>query len=204
MSHVPSCVSVVFPGIVNDVSKFMNMIGGLNSLEKVFNSRSDRLEMRFRPEDVYSHAVYGDRVFVVCYCCAARLCSAFRITCSNITESAAQVKVDQILVKVKRKRVVYDDGSDEVSFSTTVTGVIDHSYQFTSMCDFQYLPMERTSGGAYVSVMSELIPPDALDPEAKDKTFRAKAPLRILPTIFSPIRHAGRVLLQVGSEPHVS
>jgi hypothetical protein len=59
---VPNCISVVFPGIVNHVDKFLDLIGGITALEKVTSSRSDRLEMRFRPLDVHSHAVYGDRV----------------------------------------------------------------------------------------------------------------------------------------------
>lgn len=61
---IKSLVSVQFPGVVQDVSKFLPMIGGLSTLQKVYNSRSDRLELRFRPHDVYSHAVYGDKVLV--------------------------------------------------------------------------------------------------------------------------------------------
>lgn len=60
-------LSVEFPGLVKDVTRFMELIGGQKNLEKVYNSRSDRLELRFRPQDVYSHPVYGDKVCLLLF-----------------------------------------------------------------------------------------------------------------------------------------
>jgi general transcription factor 3C polypeptide 5 (transcription factor C subunit 1) len=90
-----------------------------------------------------------------------------------------------MLVKVKRKTITYEDGSVDVLFDTKIMGLIEYSYQFTSMCDFQYLPMERTASGSYKSIVDDVIPADPFDPDGHQQEFNANAPLRILPTTFT-------------------
>ena len=159
--EVQTLMSVEFPGVVNNLERMMSMIGGHECLESVFNSCSSRLQLRFRPQDVYCHAVHGDRV-----------------------------AVQQILVKFRRKLVTYDDGSTEEVTEAETLGVLDSSYVFQSLCDFQYLPMKRidsseSSQAEYVSIKDEVIPRDPFNPCLEDKNFNESSPMFILPTILS-------------------
>lgn len=155
-------MSLEFPGVVNNLDRMMDMIGGHDKLETVFNEPGSRLQLRFRPEDVYAHAVHGECI-----------------------------PVQQVLVRFKRKRLTYNDGSTEEVTTSEVIGVIESSFIFQSLCDLQYLPMKRVDGGntsknpKYISIKENIIPSDPYNPEnLDDKDFNPTAPLFILPTIF--------------------
>jgi general transcription factor 3C polypeptide 5 (transcription factor C subunit 1) len=159
---IEKLMSVEFPGVIEDLENMMSMIGGLDSLERTFH-KEERLQLRFRPEDVYAHAVHGDLI-----------------------------PVHQMMVKFRRKLITYDDGSEEEITEPVIIGAIEQSYVFQSLCDFQYLPMKRIdqssspSNPSYVSIRDQLIPSDPYDYEnLHNKEFNASAPLFILPTLFS-------------------
>ena len=182
---VRDLLCIQFPGIVNNVDKMLTMIGGLEKLLKCYKSQGDRLELRFRPDDVYCRGVYGDKVII-----------------------------DQVLVKVIKKTVTYSDGSNDVTYNAKVIGICRSCYTYTSLMDFQYLPMERVTSSlaesgdteppptkkrkmkkkhpqvetsvescSYRSIANEAIPNDPFDPSTNYE-MNESAPLVILPAIF--------------------
>ena len=56
-----SLVSVEYPGWVENVDEMVLTLGGLKTLSKVFNESNRRLELRFRPEDVFCKPTCGER-----------------------------------------------------------------------------------------------------------------------------------------------
>jgi len=158
MDTMKNIVSVEFPGVVNNVDRMVEMLGGMESLEKAVNTSGTRLQLRFRPEDMYCHAVHGD---------------------CNPTNN--------LLVKFKRKRILYSDGSKEEKTEAEIVGIIGTTYTFTSLCDFQFLPMKKVEGSLkYVSIKEDVIPSKVYDSaNTNDKEFNYSAPVFILPIIFS-------------------
>ncbi|XP_015901601.2 uncharacterized protein LOC107434631 isoform X1 [Ziziphus jujuba] len=52
--------AVHYPGYPSSMSRAIETLGGTEGIHKAHNSQSNRLELRFRPEDPYSHPAYGD------------------------------------------------------------------------------------------------------------------------------------------------
>ena len=53
---------VEYPGVVDNVSHMLDTLGGIESVSEVFLSPNRRLELRFRPEDVFCKPACGERV----------------------------------------------------------------------------------------------------------------------------------------------
>ena len=53
---------IEYPGIVNDVSKAVESLGGMENVCRVNRDNSRRLELRFRPEDAYCKPTCGEKV----------------------------------------------------------------------------------------------------------------------------------------------
>ncbi len=158
--NIKRLVCIEYPGIVENVSSMLQTLNGINGIENTYNNESDRLELRFRPEDLYSHSTFGDR---------------------NPSNS--------LFVKfIRRKK---SDGSYE--YDAKIIGFVETCYQFKSLADFQYLPMSKTDEEMsnkcqYKSIIDELIPKDPFNVEVSDfsqRKFDGKAPLFVIPTIFS-------------------
>lgn len=180
MDNVRDVLCVQFPGIVQNVEKMLKMIGGVDKLLKTYKSQQDRLELRFRPDDDFCRGVYGDKVVI-----------------------------DQVVVKVVKKTIKYSDGSKDVTFSTQVIGICRCCYVYTSLMEFQYLPMERVEISnndvrpskrkkmkkspaktddvpqkfCYKSIANQAIPNDPFD-ASTNYELNETAPLMILPAIF--------------------
>ena len=55
-------VCIEYPGIVENVGNMIHTLNGLQAIENTYNNEDNRLELRFRPDDIYSHPVFGDRI----------------------------------------------------------------------------------------------------------------------------------------------
>ena len=62
VKNVKKLMCIEYPGIVQNVSNMMTTLNGISSIETTFNNPNDRLELKFRPEDKYSHPTFADRV----------------------------------------------------------------------------------------------------------------------------------------------
>lgn len=175
---VRNLLCVEFPGIVQNVEKMLPMIGGVEKLTKCYKSQGDRLELRFRPDDDFCRGVYGDKI-----------------------------SIDQVLVKVIKKTIKYSDGSSDITYTTKVIGICRSCYKYTSLMDFQYLPMERVfevrpetgqrkkkrmrkddvqteaASCSYKSIKDDVIPSDPFDPSTNYE-LNEMATTFILPALF--------------------
>lgn len=153
---IQDLMCIEYPGTIKNVDRLIEAVGGRETLAKTFRSENARLELRLRPSSTYCHGVFGDRV---------------------VTQ--------HLLIKFKRKTTHYSDGSKEVSITPQIVGYIGTTYIFDSLVDFQYLPMVKSSGNNYESIIEKILPSNPLDPDAEDGKFDPEAPVFILPAIFS-------------------
>ena len=60
-SPYPNLVCVEYPGKVNKVDKMVATLGGLETVNRVAQNPNRRLELRFRPDDVFCKPTCGER-----------------------------------------------------------------------------------------------------------------------------------------------
>ena len=116
MSSPKKLILIEYPGVVKNVDKMLQTLGGLDNLKKVFSNSSLRLQLKFRPNDPFAHCAIADKL-----------------------------QVNNLLVRTTRKRITYADGSSEIKYETNIVGVIEATYRFKTLADFQWLPLERTN-----------------------------------------------------------
>ena len=109
----PSLVCVEYPGLVKDVSAMIDTLGGLDNIGRVVSEPNRRLELRFRPDDVFCKPTCGER--------------------SSDTNS--------FLLRVKRMRNKREPTRTKIE--TEIVGTVATTFKFQNLCDFQYLPMQR-------------------------------------------------------------
>ncbi|XP_035628124.1 general transcription factor 3C polypeptide 5-like isoform X1 [Oncorhynchus keta] len=61
LSEDNKLVCVEYPGIISNVDKMLESIGGIQGMSKTYADPSRRLELRFRPQDPFCHPVCGNR-----------------------------------------------------------------------------------------------------------------------------------------------
>lgn len=54
-------VGVEYPGYIKDENHMLETLGGEETVSRTFSNSSRRLELSFRPEDPYAHALCADR-----------------------------------------------------------------------------------------------------------------------------------------------
>ncbi|XP_014666091.1 PREDICTED: general transcription factor 3C polypeptide 5-like [Priapulus caudatus] len=152
-------VLVEYPAVVMNVDKMLTSLGGENAVSRANADPSRRLELRFRPQDIFCKPACGDRF--------------------NTTN---------LLMKVVRRRKKKSSGlgaerrEPEVTLHAEILGVVDTTYRFQSMVDFQYLPMQRNADGTkFDSVYKDIVPQKIEMPGWLSQS----APLFVPPLIFS-------------------
>ncbi|XP_053214230.1 general transcription factor 3C polypeptide 5-like [Panonychus citri] len=156
MSQFKELVSIEYPGIVKNLDRMMETIGGTEKLNETFKKQGSRLELSPRP-DIFSHPMLGDKV-----------------------------PTNNLLVKCIEKTITDDQGNVKKIYETKIIGFISFSYKFKALADFQYLPMERINFDSnkprYKSRYNDIIPES---PFSSLSSFNPDAPLLVLPTILS-------------------
>ncbi|XP_076066865.1 general transcription factor IIIC subunit l(2)37Cd [Oratosquilla oratoria] len=123
-------VCIEYPGMVNSVDNMIETLGGIQKISKIYCEDNRRMELRFRPNDVYCKPTCGER--------------------HNSTA---------LLIKVVRRRkkkkltspnpkAEEEEPKPEESLHTTLMGVVHTTYRFNNMCDFQYVPVSVTEDRA--------------------------------------------------------
>lgn len=126
---LPGLVCVEYPGVARDPEKVVKTLGGLETLAQVLEEPNRRMELRFRPEDVFCKPTCGER----------HSGSSF-------------------LLKVKKRKLKPGRGvgKPEIIHETVVEGAVTDCYRFNNLCDFQYLCMERVKDGGHKSLYNEV------------------------------------------------
>lgn len=117
LNHNPipnNLICIEYPGIVKNVDKMLETLGGIDQLNKVYSNSSLRLQIKFRPKNPYSHSAIGDKV-----------------------------QLNNLLARTVKKKITYTDGTFEFKYETIIVGLIETTFRFKTLADFQYLPIER-------------------------------------------------------------
>ncbi|XP_064649634.1 general transcription factor 3C polypeptide 5-like [Lineus longissimus] len=122
-------VCVEYPGIVKNVDRMLETLGGIRSVSRVVADQTRRLGVSFRPGDCYCKSAYADRFSSVGF-----------------------------VMKVRRKKVKgQESGQEEFKYDAEVVGIVDTMFKFEALMDFQYLPMMRTKQDTYKSIRDQLV-----------------------------------------------
>ena len=133
-------ICIEYPGLVQNADTMINTLGGQQALLKAFEDSNRRLELRFRPDDIFSKPACSERnnttsllVKVTRY---KKVNKGSNCNCAGIAKTVAA-----------EKETLFDEnkGGDNVTnkFETQLMGNIKTTYSFPNMSDFQYLPTER-------------------------------------------------------------
>lgn len=180
-------VLVEYPGIVQNVEKMINTLGGIRKISEVFSTENKRLELRYHPENPYNKPANGD---------------AYRGGNGILFK-----------VKIKKRRIKTENQPNQTSKSVadvTILGQVSKVYRFNSLCDFQYLPLMKDPNKEMRFVLNELLPPK---PKESDEFFNTPNDFLFLPPFsFSKIdtvytrffrdnQHTGKIDLLKSSNP---
>merc|ERR1719220_327061 len=58
---IPELVCIEYPGVVNSTDKMLETLGGLETIAQVLEEPNRRLELRFRPDDVFCKPTCGEK-----------------------------------------------------------------------------------------------------------------------------------------------
>ncbi|KAF2904878.1 hypothetical protein ILUMI_01295 [Ignelater luminosus] len=118
---------IEYPGMVENVDRMIETLGGMHSIEMAVGNHNRRLELRFRPDDIFSKPCWGDKEF--------NPGVLVKIT-------VRKPKVEVSVPSSSKNNDVDPDHS--TTYHYQVMGVTAMTFRFTRMCDFQYLPLLPT------------------------------------------------------------
>ena len=113
---IPELVCIEYPGVVNSTGKMLETLGGLETIAQVLEEPNRRLELRFRPDDVFCKPTCGEKQ----------------------TDSSFLIRVKKKKLKPGREP---SEDRPAVKTEVKVEGIVTDNYKFNNLCDFQYLPM---------------------------------------------------------------
>jgi len=150
-------VCVEYPGVVRDSQAMVETLGGLANIAQVLEEPNRRLELRFRPDDVFCKPTCGEKV-----------------------------NQSSFLLRVKRKRLKAGregSGKPATVLHSSIVGAVTDCYKFSNLCDFQYLAMaKREEGAAHSSIYSQVYSDRRL---VSTSWLDKDAPLFLPPAAFS-------------------
>ncbi|XP_078350736.1 general transcription factor 3C polypeptide 5-like [Oculina patagonica] len=106
-------VGVEYPGYIRDENHMLETLGGEDTVSRTYSNSARRLELSFRPEDPYAHAVCGDRY-----------------------------PTANLLLRVKRWKKKQREATsepEEVKYEQEILGIVGNTFKFEVMADYQYL-----------------------------------------------------------------
>ncbi|XP_041369834.1 general transcription factor 3C polypeptide 5-like [Gigantopelta aegis] len=150
-------VCVEHPAVIKNLDRALQSLGGTKEISKTYNQETKRLELHCRPDDPYCKPAYGDRC-----------------------------KTTNLLMKVKRRQKRTKEHGESVEdsyeYCVEILGIVDTTYKFQAMADFQYLPMTRNEDGSYKSLLDKLMLKSFVK---KSEFLKRDPPLFLTPLIFS-------------------
>lgn len=96
-------VGIEYPGYIKDENQMLETLGGEETVAKTYSSPGRRLELSFRPDDPYCHAVCGDRY-----------------------------STPNLLLRVKQRKKKSRDGSNQstvVKYEQEILGIVANTFK---------------------------------------------------------------------------
>nr|XP_019554547.2 general transcription factor 3C polypeptide 5 [Aedes albopictus] len=148
-------VCIEYPGVVRNPDRMMETLGGAAELSTAICAEKRRLELRFRPESIYSKPAFGDR--------------------SHKTG---------LVLRIKTLRKRSQPNEVEIR-SLEIAGRVGLVFKFESMCDFQLLPAFRNKTTTAVECMYEQLVPKGASTTALADDGSDNVPYFLPPITFS-------------------
>ena len=152
-------VCVEYPGVVRSPDNMINTLGGLDTIAQVLEEPNRRLELRFRPEDVFNKPTCGEKH----------------------ADTSLLIRVKKKKLKPGRKPT---EERPAEKCEVKVEGLVTDCYKFNNLCDFQYLPMVYSpSENTHTDIYDQVYPGNA---KLVPTTWLAQeSPLFVPPAAFS-------------------
>lgn len=148
--------AVHYPGYPSSTSRAIQTLGGSEAILKARSSKSNKLELRFRPEDPYSHPAFGEvhpcnnLLLKISKKKTSQPCDGQSPKLSNQTfehplHDAAdvgnvpeihQVESDSV---VGRKEAEKQKSEDQVNLFADMVARVSEAYHFGGMADYQHV-----------------------------------------------------------------
>lgn len=148
--------AVHYPGYSSSTSRAIQTLGGSEAILKARSSKSNKLELRFRPEDPYSHPAFGEvrpcnnLLLKMSKKKTSQPCDGQSPKLSNQTfkhplHDAAdvgnvpeihQLESDSV---VSRKEAEKQKSEDQVNLFADIVARVSEAYHFDGMADYQHV-----------------------------------------------------------------
>ncbi|KAJ3106405.1 hypothetical protein HDU97_006390 [Phlyctochytrium planicorne] len=106
---------IEYPGLVEDVDSAIKTLGGSKAIEKAFAQDLGHLELRYRPDDEFSHPIYGDVIN----------------TCNLMLK---------VTTRRRKRRQGERPREDDVVVKSEIVGLVTKTCRFRAIADYQTLP----------------------------------------------------------------
>lgn len=156
-------VCIQYPGVVVNESNMLRTLGGIQNISTAYCEKNRRLELRFRPDDVYCKPTCGEK--------------------HNKLSLLVKVKIrrKRQTSTVSSKSNTLPSESDIISTELSVLGKVTTTFTFKNLCDFQYLPIGRDASGTMQNIYDSLVPM-GIPPS---DWLKQRATLFLPPAVFS-------------------
>ncbi|XP_076455107.1 general transcription factor 3C polypeptide 5-like [Babylonia areolata] len=162
-------VCIEYPGIVQNVDKALQTLGGIKAVNKSIKDETKRLEMHFRPADIYCKPA-----------CGTSHKTAGVIL--HVRRRKRQPRKKGSMVRSGARGNAGDCHDDGYEYKVDILGTVFSAIRFEGMCDFQYLPVSRREDGSYENHLDKLVMRKFLPEE---DYMSLDAPVFLSPIMFS-------------------
>lgn len=175
-SQLEPVLMIEYPGFVKNVDKALATMGGLSSIEKVSKNEKDRLELKFRKSDPYSHPALGDR--------NAKKCLVLRLTRRTQQAERSNQEVSIEVIGKVQASYSFDTLAEFQFLPMQRTNMVDIFKSDELNRGVQWTRTRESLDPKYTSILDDLLP--IKNPfDGNLKQFNPDAPLLLLPAIFS-------------------
>ncbi|XP_047165634.1 general transcription factor 3C polypeptide 5-like [Vigna umbellata] len=175
----PEGFLVHYPAYPSSISRAVDTLGGIQGILKARSSQSNKLELRFRPEDPYSHPAFGE----------LRPTNTLLLKISKrkspSVREAKEASSSSGVKNGEQENQPESERKQEESLCANIVARVTDAYFFDGMADYQHvIPVHADVARRKKRNWSELEEPlfdkgDFMDPDHEDVMI-------IVPPIFSP------------------
>ncbi|XP_069972340.1 general transcription factor 3C polypeptide 5 [Penaeus vannamei] len=168
---------IEYPGLVKNVDKMLETLGGVEKISEVYCEDNRRMELRFRPDDVYCKPTCGEQ-----HNSTALLLRVVRRKKKKKKQQEADPKVPEAVAGSSAEDPSPPEGDASTSVRSELIGVVHTMYKFNNLCDFQYVPVVNTEDGLAQECVYDQLVPQGME---KADWLNQPAPLFLPPAAFT-------------------